>query len=147
MKNTLKNKSFDMNFFEIQSVLFTFYLAIFLFVRGVFFISATNKILGDSAWYLSLSKLMNIEYWGIICIVTSVVLFLSAFTKSKRGFLLYVVGNACASVIYIFFAVTGVNFGLNWFTPFMNILNLNFHCIMTAIGVYVLCRVKKTANL
>lgn len=138
-----EHASVNVSYIEIKAILFKLYLALVLFGRGLLFVLASEEEVEASTWYQALAELADLRVWGLAPFIASFFIFFSMFTKSYKGYVSFVIGNSIAFLVYMAFSLTGVENGLNWFTPYMNILNAGFHLVLTMLGVHRLWMIKR----
>lgn len=131
-----RHLSINLSYIEIKAVLFKLYLSLVLFGRGVLFVLATEQDVKVSTWYQALEQIANLRAWGLLPFAASFFIFFSMFTKSYKGYVAFAIGNGIAFLIYLVFSFTGVEHGINWYTPYMNLLNTGIHLILTLLGVH-----------
>ena len=91
--------------------------------RGVMWFTAQELVLRDSPLYAALHTVMPIWVWGLIAIVTGLILLLSVFHVTSMGISLRYsyyscIGGLSSSLFYFFMVVASLNNNINWLTPY-----------------------------
>lgn len=91
--------------------------------RGVMWFTAQEMVLRDSPFYVALHTVMPIWVWGLIAMVTGLVLLLSAFHVTSMEISLKhsyysCIGGLSSSIFYFFMVVASLNNAINWVTPY-----------------------------
>lgn len=91
--------------------------------RGVMWFTAQEMVLRDSPFYVALHTVMPIWVWGLIAMVTGLILLLSVFhvtsmEVSLKYYYYSCVGGLSSSVFYFFMVAASLNNNINWLTPY-----------------------------
>lgn len=149
MKNTVYKDTrifrkicLNLSYNEIISILFQLYLAITLYGRGLFFMSASSSEVKNSTWYAKIDNIADITVVGAFTVMAATLILVATWSKSKRGLILSMVGHAIAIGLYVFLSTTGVTEGMNWYTPFTNLTHATFHFFVLLAGGFILWSIR-----
>lgn len=95
--------------------------AIFTFMRGLFWFVEDKKVTYDSDFYTALDNIMHIWIWGLILMIVSIFLFVSAWLIPKSEFnnacqWMLIIGGVGASILYFLMASASIYNAINWLT-------------------------------
>src|SRR5699024_9898754 len=124
--NNEECKREELTFAEIVSTVMTIFFGIFTLVRGIYFINNRNNE-NEIQLYYALTTVFPLWVWGIILLIGSISLILSAFVLPKRSFkkryyYYLFFGGLTTSVTYFVIAIAGFNQAVAWMTPLQMIL-------------------------
>ncbi|MEJ7420383.1 hypothetical protein [Staphylococcus haemolyticus] len=107
------------NFNEVLNFILLLGLGVFTFARGFFFTQKQDDVLSDSDFYIALHHIMPIWVWGIIIMVASSLLIITAFFLPRQStsivcnYLLLIGGIGC-SVLYFLMTSASIYNAINW---------------------------------
>lgn len=118
MKNNMKNLTFS----EIIAAVMVFSYGSREFIRGFFWFKEQESVLGDSDFYIALHRIMPIWSWGIIVMVSALIVMLSAVYLSSsdqntKSSWLFFIGGLLSGILYFLMTSASLYHALNWLTP------------------------------
>lgn len=124
--NNEECKKEELTFAEIVSTVMTIFFGVFTLVRGIYFINNRNNE-NEIQLYYALTTVFPLWVWGIILLIGSISLILSAFVLPKRSFkkryyYYLFFGGLTTSVTYFVIAIAGFNQAQAWLTPLQMII-------------------------
>lgn len=124
---------------EIQLIAHNLLLGATVTGRGVLWFTAQELVLRDSPLYAALHTVMPIWVWGLIAMVTGLILLLSSFhvtsmETSLKYYYYSCIGGLSSSVFYFFMVVASLNNAINWLTPYNFLLLTVWTGIVGFIG-------------
>ena len=122
-------------------------LGLFLLGRGVFFVIIPEDDLTSSSFYKQLDKILDVDIWGLIILINGLIMLITIFDRGLKGYVAFTVANIMAVITYVLFSSSGVEKGLNLWTPYMYLLLATAHFILLATGGYRIWMQKKMDNM
>lgn len=113
----MKKQSFS----ETVSFITILGLSLVSFVRGAFWTIQQSRVISDSEFYMKLHEIMPIFIWGILLVVSSTVLMLSAIALPKQSYnnmcnWLLCAGGLFNAVMYFLMTSASIFNSINWLT-------------------------------
>lgn len=105
---------------EIIASILLFGTGLFTLERGLFWFVEQESVLGDSAFYSELHDLFPIWLWGLLFILSGVLLIMSSYLlprKSATSYWFITIGGFVSFVMYFIITSASVYNGLNWLSP------------------------------
>src|SRR5699024_8445214 len=133
-------KEYNENKFLTAMYLLT--ISLFNFMTGLFFITTDERI--SSPTYSKMSELMPLSAYGLIMLVSSVLIFSAMFQVGKTRALFMVVGGILGTFCIGVYAIASTFGGVNFMLPSRYSL-ISVSCLtITIAGGYALWRMKKS---
>jgi hypothetical protein len=121
-------------------------LALFLLGRGTFFVVTPEKDLITSKFYRKLDVILDVDIWGLIILINGLIMLSTIFDRGLKGYIAFTIANSIAVGTYVMFSSSGVENGLNLWTPYMYLILATAHFILLATGGYRLWTQRKMTN-
>lgn len=138
---------FQLNQEQIEAICARFFFSLMLIGRGVFLILITPEEVKASTWYSELNQLLDLNIWGMILLTLGAMVFVSIFDRGNKGYFVFTIANILAVIVYIIFSSVGINYGINLWTPFTQLLLANAHLLLTFAGGYKLWKTRKMEDM
>ena len=109
------------SFSESLAFILIFGLGFFTFIRGFFWFVEQERVVRDSQFYHELHEIMPIWLWGLIVMIASLKLILSAFFIPSQklnnvcNYLLFA-GGLTTSITYFLMTSASIFNAINWLT-------------------------------
>ncbi|XWX34320.1 tail protein [Staphylococcus phage PG-2021_4] len=133
-------KTYEEGLSPVEKILFivTFCFGFSTSIRGgywTFNLNATN----DSELYESLNNLLSLHFWGVLFLLSGILLMMSAFfifkhEVSNTFYTLLMFGGLIGSVPYAFLGMAGMENAINLITPGQNIVHFGMLFLCGFIG-------------
>ncbi|MDT0670677.1 hypothetical protein [Staphylococcus chromogenes] len=109
------------DFSESLAFILIFGLGFFTFVRGFFWFIEQNAVIHDSDFYSKLHEIMPIWLWGLLVMIASFKLILSAFFIPSEKLnnvcnWLLLFGGGTTSIMYFLMTSASIFNAINWLT-------------------------------
>lgn len=114
------NKGFS--FTDRVTTVTLFSIGLFVSVRGIYWIINIEKSLGESDFYIALHSVMPLYVWGILVLISGVMLMLSSMFYGQRqenniSLRLVVLGGAGGALVNFLMSSAALFNAINWLTP------------------------------
>ncbi|HEC2144673.1 TPA: hypothetical protein R1962_001879 [Staphylococcus delphini] len=108
-------------FSETIAFVLIFGLGAFTFVRALFWSYEQNEVINDSEFYTKLNEVMPIWLWGVLLMIASLILMLSAFFLPKQPYnnvcnYLLMFGGFSTAIMYFLMTSASIFNAINWLT-------------------------------
>lgn len=126
-----------LTFAEMIASTLLFGMGIFTFWRGLFWTVEQSSVLDDSAFYRELHELMPIWIWGILFMVSGIMLIFSSYLlpkKNKTSYWFITIGALISFVMYFIITSASVYNGLNWLSPVQFATLSGVYLVVTFFG-------------
>ncbi|HEC2186828.1 TPA: hypothetical protein R1942_000333 [Staphylococcus delphini] len=113
----MKKQSFS----ETIAFISIFGLGAFTFVRALFWSYEQDEVVNNSEFYLKLHEVMPIWLWGVLLMIASVALMLSAFFLPRQPYsdvcnYMLVFGGFSTAIMYFLMTSASIFNAINWLT-------------------------------
>lgn len=133
--------------YEIMTTLFLTHIGLLCTGRGMIWIGTGDEVLESATVYRIVAEHLPIQSWGLLFLISGLLIISSAFTKGKFAFSVLFLGNLiaipCNAMMYMASTVDGINL----YTPFSVGVLLITNIILFIIGGLFLWIERKKKNM
>ncbi|REH76213.1 hypothetical protein DOS74_03005 [Staphylococcus felis] len=109
------------SFNESIAFITIFGFAVFSFIRAFFWTIEQNRVVSDSEFYMKLHEIMPIWIWGILLMIGSISLMVSAFFLPRQPYnkvcsIFLCIGGFICAIMYFLMTSASIFNAINWLT-------------------------------
>ncbi|MBC6308104.1 hypothetical protein HCJ66_00925 [Listeria sp. FSL L7-1582] len=124
----------ELHYKEILAILFLLYTSLFNIITGFFLIISGDAITEKSRTYQLMEEIMGINAWGLLFIVSGVLLFIANIQETGTKFINFIVGGTVGAAILFLYASASFEVSHSMMLPARYAISGCFNLFIALLG-------------
>ncbi|MBC2038355.1 hypothetical protein [Listeria marthii] len=137
------DKMLETNYKEVFALFFLLSVSFYNILTGFFLMTSGDKIVEKSRTYQLMDNLMTIDTWGLLFILSAVLILIASFQESNARFINLILGGGIGAIVLFLYSAASSESAATNLLPSRYALSACFNLFVATMGGLELWKTKR----